>query len=270
MLYQTFSSADLSPRLAGAEGKCSLRAYCRGDMGTLGDQKGRWGVIVCPGGGYRMVGTNEGEPVALAFLGRGVQAFTLRYSVAPARHPRPMLELAAAVAFLRDNAQRFNIDRVALCGFSAGGHLCGTLANLWQDPVLTQTLGGKAERFRPAEVILGYPVISDDPVMGCPGCIDTISPGNTRALSLEACVTPANPRTFLWGTVDDPMVPIENTCLYAGALRRSGVPFELHLFPSGPHASAIATQDSVFDRAGADPHNARWLDLCVEWLMGGE
>ena len=170
MRNQVFSRAEFCPELPAGAGKCTLTAYCRDDIGTLGDQAGRWGVIICPGGGYQIVGRNEGEPVALEFLARGVQAFTLRYSVVPNRHPQPMLELASAVAFVRENAARFNVNRVAVCGFSAGGHLCGTLANFWHDPSVSRALGGDAERYRPDAVILGYPVISDDPVMGCP-CI---------------------------------------------------------------------------------------------------
>lgn len=272
MLYQRYTREELSPRLPRSQSRVSLTAYCRRDLGMLGDRDGRWAVIVCPGGGYQLISPAEGEPVALEFLARGAQAFLLRYSVAPDRYPQQLLELAAAVAFVRQNAAQFNINRIAVCGFSAGGHLAGCLSNLWASPLLTGTLGGTPEDYRPDAAILGYPVISSSETYGLPGCYNILlgqAPlPEHAALSLETSVTPQTPPAFLWCTVDDPMVPMENTLHYLTALKKAGVPAEAHLFASGPHAMAAATADSAFRSEAENPHVAQWLPLCLEWLKG--
>ena len=84
-------------------------------------------------------------------------------------------------------------------------------------------------------------------------------------LSLESAVTGDTPPTFLWATVGDNTVPVENTMLYATALRRAGVPFELHLYGDGPHAMGLATAESVWRPDYVNPHAATWHGLCVEW-----
>ena len=273
MLCQRYNRTDLSPLLpASGTGKdCALFSYCRRKIGALGDGDGRWAVILCPGGGYEMISPTEGEPVALELVARGVQTFVLRYSVSPARYPQQLLELAAAVAFVRAHREEFGVNRVAVAGFSAGGHLAASLANLWHSRTLTDTLGGTSALYRPDAVILGYPVISTDPEFGCAGCVEKICPPPIpEKLSLERSVTAQNPPAFLWCTVDDPMVPMENTLSYAGALRRAGVPFEAHLFQHGPHAMATATADSAFDESGVNAHAAHWVTLCTEWLKALE
>ena len=205
MRFETISAAALSPCLARLGSRAELVSYCRESAGTLAGRKGRWAVVICPGGAYQMLAPTEGEPVALAFLAAGVQAFVLRYSVAPASYPTQLLELGAAVAYLRDHAGEYGIDRVAVCGFSAGGHLAGCLANLWETPAL-EALGQEKSLLRPDAAILSYPVISSGE-HGCPGLFATLlggTPGPEHApLSLETSVSAKNPPTFLWCTCSD-------------------------------------------------------------------
>ena len=98
------------------ETQAVLTACCRGRTGMLADDGARWAVLILPGGGYRRVAPAESEPVALAFAAAGVQAFTLSYSVLPARWPQQLLEGAAALAWLRKHAAQFGFrpDRVAV------------------------------------------------------------------------------------------------------------------------------------------------------------
>ena len=260
MLHEIIPAAELSPHLAATGSQAELVSYCRPNMDFLADRTGRWAVIICPGGGYHMLAPTEGEPVALQFLTAGVQAFVLRYSVLPAAYPSQLLDLAAAVAWLKENKARYNIDRIAVCGFSAGGHLAGCLANLWQDEVLSP-LDKDCSLFRPDAVILSYPVVSMDEH---PGLFELLSaPEKT---SLERSVTGENPPAFLWCTCSDEMVNMENTLSYAAALRQAGIPFELHIFPRGPHAMATATAESAPGRRYINDHVANWLPLCLEWL----
>ncbi len=256
----------ISPLLPGFESY--LVSYARPRTGSLADTGRRWAVIICPGGGYQVVAPTEGEPVALDFLAAGVQAFVLHYSVAPVRYPAQLRELAAAVAYVRASREKYGIDRVAVCGFSAGGHLAGCLANLWAAPELADL--GRPEELRPDAAILGYPVISardfGKPAASFYHLLGAIGGESQPQLSLETSVTAGNPPTFLWATATDQMVPVENTLLYAGALRQAGIPLELHIFRSGPHAMAAATDECAMGPSYRSAHIAGWLPLAAEWL----
>ena len=270
MLCEAFSLSDLHPDLAGSAARLSV--YARDPAGALADETPRWGVLILPGGGYGVVAPAEGEPVALAFLAAGMQAFVLEYSVAPARWPQAFLEAAAAVAFLRKNAQRYRIHphRIAVCGFSAGGHLAGCLCNLWGDPLIRTELGLAPTDVRPDAGVLCYPVISAALSAGgstFPNLLGEDWKQSGRVdLSLETSVTPTNPPAFLWTTWEDGSVPMENTLAYAAALRRQGVPFDLHVFQHGLHAMGLATDECARDGEHRDPRAAGWHPLCVSWL----
>ncbi len=270
MLQEVFPLSTIHPDLSHSQ--ATLTAYARDPVGSVADSGQRWGVLILPGGGYGVVAPAEGEPVALAFLAAGVQAFVLEYSVAPARWPQAFLEAAAALAFLKQNAARYGISphRIAVCGFSAGGHLAGCLSNLWGDPLIQQKLGLAPTDVRPDASILCYPVISV--ALSAQGSTfpnllgDDWRSSDQVKLSLDTSVTVANPPAFLWCTWEDGSVPMENTLLYAQILRRSAVPFDLHVFQHGPHAMGLATPDCARDPEHHDPRAAQWLPLCVSWL----
>jgi acetyl esterase/lipase len=173
---------------------------------------------------------------------------------------------------MKDNGPLWGMDRFAVCGFSAGGHLAGSLANLWHSPLLSDTLGLPSERFRPDAAILCYPVTMAQPRQGnllFDNLLghDVPVEGALAPLSLEQSVSDRNPPTFLWATQTDQMVPVEHTLTYAAALQRAKVPMELHIYPSGPHAMSLAVPESAPSRSYADPHVATWFPLCAEWLL---
>ena len=163
MLCRRVSLEELHPALGGGAPETGLDIYCRGRTGLLADDGARWAVLILPGGGYERIAPAEGEPVALAFLAAGIQAFVLSYSVLPALWPRQFLEGAAALAWMRANAPElgFRPDQVAVCGFSAGGHLAGCLAGGYAEPLLNERLGLTPEQVRPDAAILGYPVVHE-------------------------------------------------------------------------------------------------------------
>ena len=235
MLCRRVSLEELHPALGGGAPETGLDIYCRGRTGLLADDGARWAVLILPGGGYERIAPAEGEPVALAFLAAGIQAFVLSYSVLPALWPRQFLEGAAALAWMRANAPElgFRPDQVAVCGFSAGGHLAGCLAGGYAEPLLNERLGLTPEQVRP-----------------------------------DRRVGPGHPPAFLWATVGDATVPVENTLDYAHALRARQVPFELHLFQDGPHAMGLADRESARDEAHYNAHAAAWHPLCIDWLKG--
>ena len=267
MIHETLTAAEFAPKLA--DSGAVLNSYVRPQQGFLAERGGRWGVLILPGGGYGVVAESEGDPVALAFLGSGVQAFVLKYSVAPVRWPQQLLETVAAIAYLRQNAEKYGIapDKIAVCGFSAGGHLAGCVANLWNHQIIVDKLGLTAEQVRPDAAILSYPVIT----MGEFGSNMTrenlFGAASVAAeTSLETSVTDRNPPTFLWATYTDGSVPVENTLMYANALRAHDVPFELHIFNKGPHAMGLATADSAWQADHTDARAAAWQPLCAAWL----
>lgn len=269
MICEVLTAAEFAPALTDSE--AVLNTYARPQEGFLAEDGGRWGVLVLPGGGYGVVAPSEGEPVAMAFLGAGVQAFVLKYSVAPARWPQQLLETAAAIAYLRKNARRYGIskDKIAVCGFSAGGHLAGCAANLWDHEVIRDHLGLDGEQMRPNAAILSYPVVlikGSGKNMTRDNLFGESAP--VPETSLETSVTKNNPPTFLWTTYTDGTVPMENTLAYANALREHTVPFELHVFDKGLHAMGLATPDSAWQDDHTDVRAAQWHALCVGWLKG--
>lgn len=255
----TIGAGELHPAL---EGGARLTAYCRGRTGMLADDGERWAVLILPGGGYECLAPAEDEPVALAFLAAGIQAFVLEYSVLPAQWPQQFLEGAAALAWMRAHAADYGFrpDRVAVCGFSAGGHLAGHLAASWDHPVLKERLGLTPEQVRPNGAVLCYPVVHQ---------ARYLAPlGGGEELEVHRLVRPDHPPAFLWATAGDATVPVGDTLDYARALERCGVPFELHIFADGPHAMGLADRESARDEAHFDAHAAAWHPLCVDWLKG--
>ena len=276
MLHHSYTRREIHPRLPEGSTEISLTSYVRPRTGEmLADNGARWAVLILPGGGYTCTAFGEGEPVALSFLAAGVQAFVLNYSVAPDRWPLAFLETAAALAWIRDRHETFGIrpDRIALCGFSAGGHLAGCVSNLWRQEAarIEEVLGLSAEWVKPDRAILCYPVISaaHDPDSGTFAQLRGDRPLDPR-LSLETSVTADTPPTFLWSTWTDGSVPVRNTLLYAEALLNAGVPCEAHLYGRGPHAMGNGTAESVWTPDHVDHHAATWLPLCLDWLKGAE
>jgi acetyl esterase/lipase len=262
--------------------------YC-GDMGdgfapvietyVLEGADRRAAVLICPGGGYGFLSPREAEPIALQFNASGYHAFILRYSVAPRRYPLALLEVSKAMCVLRGRADAWKIHpgRIALCGFSAGGHLAASLGVLWDKPVARCAPGGthaltglEPGRNRPDALILSYPVITSGP-FAHRGSFENLlgsgaGPSLLEEVSLEHYVSERTPPTFLWHTYADTAVPLENSLLFASALRAKGVPFEFHVYPDGVHGLSLATEETSDDRRDANPHVASWMYLCLEWL----
>ena len=229
-------------------------------------------VLICPGGGYSGTSDREAEPVALRFLSRGFNAAVLRYSCAPARYPTQLIETSAALTLLKRSTE-YNIDtnRIAVCGFSAGGHLAASLGILWSESVISSELGIKSGENRPAAMILSYPVISSGE-FAHKGSFQNLLGSEPDAalldkLSLETSVNKNTCPAFIWHTADDGAVPVENAILLVAALRKAAVPFELHIYDRGPHGLSLADDSApLCENMEEHRHVKSWFDLAIEWL----
>lgn len=275
MLYSTVNLCERYPALSDVGGKPMLTAYCRGVSPEMDMERRCPGILILPGGGYAFTSDREAEPIALEYLNAGFNCFVLRYSVAPARYPNALLQAAAAMDYIRltANETMTDVNHIAVIGFSAGGHLAGTLSNLWNEPFLAEKLDAPSEMFRPNAAVLCYPVITGGE-LAHRGSFDNLCGGITKLveeLSLENRVGPQTPPSFLWHTVTDTCVPVENSMMYCAKLQEQHIPFELHLFARGSHGLATCDYHSArFEpdgRCGSIvPADAEWMKLSVTWL----
>jgi acetyl esterase/lipase len=238
----------------------------------LDGDKTRGTVLIFPGGGYSFTSPREAEPIALQFNAAGFHAFILNYSVAPKRHPQPLLDASRAMCIIRENAENWRIDseKVAVCGFSAGGHLAASLGVHWNKSYLNVITDGDIAKNKPSALILSYPVITSGEFAHRGSFNNLLGENATNEsldeMSLEKHITKDTPKTFIWHTVEDSDVPVENTLLFAQGLRKHNIPFELHIYPEGSHGLSLATEETANNASQIVPHVSSWMRLCVEWL----
>ncbi len=239
----------------------------------LDSQKERPLVLICPGGGYNHLSTREAEPVALQMNAMDFHAAVLSYSLAPMEFPAALCDLAEAVSLVRRNAKKWNVDSssIIVAGFSAGGHLAASLGCFWRSGILQDLLPYKPEETRPNRLLLCYPVITADRRFCHEESIANVLGKNNLDLrdvvSLELHVDDSFPPTFLWHTVSDETVPLENSLFFASALREAKIPFEFHAFERGSHGLALATKETAkSDGSCQEKECCVWPALFRNWL----
>jgi len=225
-------------------------------------------VIIAPGGSYRFLADNhEGRQVANWFNSMGITAFVLRYRLGPRyHHPIELGDAQRAIRLVRSRAAEFGVatDRLGIMGFSAGGHLASTAETHFDsgNPSATDPIDRSSSR--PDFAILGYPVISFVSPYTHAGSAknllgDNPDPKLLQELSNELQVTPQTPPTFLFTTIEDTVVPPENSVNFYLALHKVGVPAEMHVFEKGPHGVGLDL---------GDPALSEWPVLLTNWLRG--
>ena len=228
---------------------------------ALGQEKNRPAVLVCPGGGYVYCSPREAEPVALSYAARGFHAFVLRYSVSKdAAGFTPLEEVDWAIGYIREHAAQWHIDpeKIAVCGFSAGGHLA--LAS------------GVLAKNRPNAMILGYPATSAPNIPGGDFLLkilegrDDVTDADAEKYDLIQKVTPDTPPMFLAATAEDFLTAFCSLPL-VNAYARLGKPCEVHIFQYGPHGYSLANEVTADgSQAMLEPAFAQWQELSVQWL----
>lgn len=268
-------TVDLA-EIYGLKGTAPFTSYLHkatGEMERYGSVK-HDALIVVPGGGYGFVSEREGEEVALEYFTRNYNTFVLYYGIAPDyRYPAALMQLAAAVDYVKTHADELHIDknRIFVMGFSAGGHLTGCLANLYDNLPETVPSGKKLDA-RPAGVVLSYPVIFPDSHIGSFKNLfgsDKADDPRYDALTLDKLVSPVHPPCFIWTTAEDTCVDPMATARYIAALIKNKIVFESHIFPYGWHGSTLgdervhSPQDAkVFERSRV------WADLADKFMKG--
>jgi acetyl esterase/lipase len=225
-------------------------------------------VIVCPGGSYaRLAMDHEGKQVAEWMNMIGVTAFVLKYRLGPKyHHPVMLIDAQRAIRYVRSLAPALKLDasRVGIMGFSAGGHLASTAGTFLDDPTPASVARDDIDRgsSRPDFLILGYPVISLTETYAHKGSRTNLlgatpEPALLERLSNDKQVTKDTPPTFLFHTDDDAGVPPENSATFYLALKRAGVPAELHVYQHGKHGVGLAPSDPVL---------STWPARLADWL----
>ena len=235
----------------------------------LPSQPARSAVVVCPGGGYAMLAMDhEGRQVAEWLNTLGIDAFILKYRLAPRyHHPAMMEDAQRALRYVRSHASEFGIapDRIGIWGFSAGGHLASTAATHFDagNPAAADLVERASSR--PDFAILAYPVITCSESFKHEGSCNNLlgdnpDPRLADYLSNEKQVSAQAPPTFLFHTNDDDGVPAENSVAFYLALRRARVPAEIHIYEHGPHGVGLAPKDPVL---------STWTQRLADWLRIG-
>ncbi len=222
-------------------------------------------VVVCPGGGYvHLAMEKEGSDIARWLNSLGVSAFVLQYRLGPRyHHPIELGDAQRAIRIVRSRSAEYRIspDRVGIMGFSAGGHLASSAGTHFDsgnaaaaDPI--DRVGS-----RPDFLILGYPVISFGQYAHQGSKNNLLGPNPdpklVETMSSELAVTPETPPTFLFHTTTDATVPVENSILFYLALRKAGVPAEMHIYERGPHGVGLAPTDEAL---------SSWPQRLADWL----
>lgn len=249
------------PRPDGGQGY--LNTYV---IDPIKEGRKRPGMLVIAGGGYSAVSQREKEPIIFRYTAQGFSCFSLDYSVKPVTFPAQLIEGAMAMAYIREHAEEYMLisDKIAAIGFSAGGHLTAMLATIYDAKEIKEALKEKAALVKPDAVILSYPVITWGECAHV-GSFNNLCGTNNRLkkrLSLDTKVNKKSVPAFIWGTVNDGVVPSENALSIALAYKRAGVPFEFHMFEEGSHGLSVATAETWYVN---EPVQA-WIGLSVTWL----
>ena len=263
-LYKTYGLK----REEGQEG--TLVCYIHGTSPEISETRRRPAMLVVAGGGYWNVSDREREPISIEYFAQGYNVFELKYSVNPFSYPVQQTEACMAMAYIRDNAEELKIrpDKVAAVGFSAGGHLVGTLSTLCDAPEMKKIFGDR--NLRPDASVFSYAVITGG-ILTHAGTMDNVSGGDAtlrKKLSIENCVNEKCSPAFIWCTGTDEAVPCEDSLMLAAAYRKAGVPFELHIFEDGVHGLSVCSEESRSkwsDKYINEPVS-KWLPLSFTWL----
>lgn len=274
MKYEKIYLEDHFPGLPKAKEKTQVTLYIPEVWEEVDTKQTFSCTVICPGGGYWWCSEREAEPVALKMVGNGIAAAVVNYATGGQHYPLQMLEALAAVTYVRRNSGRLHIDpeKIAVMGFSAGGHAACTAGLFWQEKLAEETLGCAHGEDKPNGMILCYPVITSGKYAHRDSMICLLGDEPDEALlekmSLEKQVTENAPHAFIWHTSEDGLVPVENSLLLAQALHEKNIDVEMHIYPKGHHGLSLCdeTVTKKEDMSDAVRYCSDWVSHCVKWI----
>ena len=269
---------DINIKTIGAcDHIAKLTTYIPDNEFAAEDRKIRPAVLIIPGGGYEYTSRREGEPIALKYASEGICAFVLDYSVAPAYFPQALCEAFLAIKHIRKHAEEWNIDtnKIAVCGFSAGGHLCACVGNFWNAEWLDEYIKVDRKMIKPNLLILSYPVITSDNFTHKESVSNLLGDNKTEEMleliSMEKQVNSDVPPTFIWHTYEDGTVPVKNTLVFGSALVEKGIPVEMHIYRRGWHGLSLGTyMVNEGMKIGEKYMCSDWIDKSVHFIFNEE
>lgn len=279
----------------GKNKQATLEVYALDSEISYGVNRKWPAIIICPGGGYLISATKEGEGVATQFLNHGFSCFVLRYSTflnnreslindepdinQNGYYPNQILELMETMHLLKENAEEWNIDvdNIFTLGFSAGGHIVGTLATRWDDSYFKEKLGfiPDAKELQPKGSILAYPMLTGD-IVGesknsklmelCLYGHHHPTDEEKDKLTLINYVSPTTSPMFIWHTRDDEVCDAKLTTEFISELQKNDIQCEYHLFSHGKHGLASSNKYYAKNKNDINKNVTLWLPLAINWL----
>lgn len=274
MRYEKIFLEDHFPNLPKAKEKTQVTLYIPDVWKEVDEDQTFPCTVICPGGSYWWCSEREAEPVALRMLGNGIAAAVVNYACQYQHYPLQLLEILAAITYIRRNSKSLHIDpeKIAVMGFSAGGHAACTAGLFWQEKLAEDALGIAHSEDKPNGMILCYPVITSGEFTheGSMKCLlgDDPNAELVAKMSLENQVTENAPKAFIWHTSEDGLVPVENSLLIATALHKKGIDVEMHIYPRGGHGLSLC-DETVTKRDGLDDaakYCSDWVPHCIKWI----
>ncbi|MDQ0222613.1 alpha/beta hydrolase [Streptococcus moroccensis] len=252
-------------------------------------------IVICPGGAYYWTSFREDEQVAMRFLAEGFHVLVVHYATEgieayasddlaelPKKpvsvFPNPLIELATAVAFLRENSREYSVDEdfIIVSGFSAGGNLAGQLATLWHEDWLEEKVGKKKELYKPTHAMLGYAALDFNLSGKEKESFSKIALATTGSLygntEIVEKMNPINhvsdntPPCFIWHTREDVLVAPNNALRFALELDKHNIPYEVHVFDKGKHGLVLGDLRTGVKESNENAQVYKWVDLFLEWL----
>ena len=239
----------------------------------------RKALLIIPGGAYEYCSARESEPVAMAFMPYGYNAFVLHYTVgidSGRAFPTQLIEATLAIKHIKDHAEEYGIDpeELFVVGFSAGGHLAGAVATMWKSEAVRAAVDMPYGYNKPKGAMLIYPMTSPDysncerytkawgTLLGC----ENPTQEQLDSAAVEKHVDADSVPAFIMHTYTDPTVDVRNVMVLGKAYAEAGVPFEMHVFPEGPHGLSVANAITAMGRPHhINPRVAEWVRLAAAW-----
>lgn len=273
MIHETIHLKDYYPTLTMDP---TITSYCPENFKEWSTNYKRKCVLVIPGGGYQFVSEREAEPVALRFVGQDIACFVLKYTIMPNLvYPNPIVEAFAAIAYIRKYADIYHIDpdKISVLGFSAGGHLAATVSCYHTSKEYADYLNISLDDMKVNGCILSYPVISSG-LYSHAGSINNVSQGREdlkEKLSIEKHITKDFPKTFIWHTTFDTIVPLENSLLLAQELSKNKIFLEMHIYPMLDHGQALCDRSVYNENVSNEEilkmkHNTQWVENAIHFV----